>query len=462
MKKHFLPFLIVLAMGLAAFYFFGPRDTIDDMLGIAKPAQKAPKKKKKKAPAEKSAPPITSPDTSAAREQAKAEGKPFLIIWHGSDWLGNSNAIRQTWHDISTSTSDPLPVVFGQFDEVDKLPDEERQKANIPLTEYNLPLAVLFTADGTFMASYRGKTLRSASSMQKGVKKALARMPRFSELVKQARESQGEASATAAGQALELLTQHDAWRHRELKKLINERDPQDKTGYRSKFCYDHLNMYGLINSILKGGAEGSLTGKDRKFNDAIEFVQGVISRQGGTQPEMFTEQQQQWLAGLYYIQKERMLGTEEKDRTEVLATLQEIIKLDPESEYGIGAATYHKYWDPKSFFTVEDCFYEPRHQTLGFEKDWHADITEHVTAPGTYTITLEPKLNGHLITRNYRIAINGREVAKAGIDPATSTKSVDITIPSVPKGARVELWLTAQCHDGWLGCSGRIIVAPKK
>ncbi len=465
MKKHLFPTLIVIAMVLVGFYFFAPQETVDKLLNKAKPAKTASKKgkktkkkasKKKAQKAEKPAPPITFPETAEAREQAKAENKPFLIIWHGSDWMNDGNVIRQAWHELSSANT--LPVIFGQFDEIDKLPDEARNKAALPLTVHNLPVAILFTPDGTFMACYDGKTVRSASAMRKGVKKALANMPRFIELVKQARESEGEASATAAGQALELLPQADAWRHRELVGLIDQRDPDDNTGYRSKFCYDHLDMYRIINGILKGGAEGQLNGNDRKFEDAIAYVQNVITRRNGTQPELFTEHKQQWLAGLYYIHKERMLGTEEKDRTEVLDTLSRIIELDPKSEYGIGAASYHRYWDPASVFTIEDCFYEPRHQTLGFEKDWHADITDKVDGPGTYTITLVPHFDGHLVTRNYRIAVNGKEVAQADIDPKQSTKTVDITLPSLPKGAKVELRLTAQCHDGWLGCSGRIEV----
>ncbi len=465
--NKFLTFIIVLALALAGVYFLGPQEKIDQMLGLEKTSKKVSKKKGKKKTAKEKvaksqapATPITSPDVTNVREQAKAEDKPFLIIWHGSDWMADEDTVRRVWHELTTDKT-PLPVIFGQFDERDNTPEEVRTAAAMPIGGFNLPIAALFAPDGTFIASYSGKTVRSADSLTKGVKKALAKMPQFMELVRKARESQGEESVMAAGKALELLTHKDAWQHRELTKLISDRDPQDLTGYRSKFCIEHMGMYKLINNTLKGGAEGNLSGNDRKFDEAERYVKDVISRQGGAQPALHVEQQQQWLAGLYYVQKERAMGTEAKDRTEMLATLDRIVKLDPKSEYGVGAAAYHRYWDPKAFFTVEDCFYESKHQTLGFEKDWHVDITKHVQGPGTYTITLVPQFNGHLISRNYRIAVNGKEVARADIDPSQSTKTVDINIPAVAKGAKVELYLTAMCHDHWMSCSGRIEVTRK-
>ncbi len=459
--NKFLTFLIVLAAALAGVYFLGPQEKIDQFLGLEKSSKKVSKKKgKKKARTEKPAPPVSAPAVTEVREQAKAENKPFVILWHGSDWMGNSDSMRRAWHELTTSKPE-LPVIFGQFDEVDKLPEEARQAAAMPIGGFNLPIVVLFAPDGTFMASYSGKAARSASTMEKGIKKTLAKMDAFMELVKKARESQGEESVVAAGKALEMLTHKDAWQHRELTKIIGDRDPKDMTGYRSKFCLEHMGMYKLINDTLKGGPEGSLSGNDRKFAEAEQYVKDVLSRNGGAQPALHIEQQQQWLAGLYYIQKERAMGTEAKDRTEMLATLERIIKLDPESEYGVGAAGYHRYWDPKSFFTVEDCFYESKHQTLGFDKDWHVDITRHVQGPGTYTITLVPQMNGRLDTRNFRIAVNGKEVSQADIDPTTVTKTVDIRIPNAPKGAKVELYLTARCHDHWLSCSGRIEVTKK-
>ncbi len=406
---------------------------------------------------------LSFPEVPEAKEQAKTAGKPILVLWHGSDWMEESTKLCSEWQKLASATENPLPVIFAQYDEKVGTTEEQRNKVAMPFPEFDLPVAVLFAPDGTYMGSFRGKGVLSAAEMREDVQKALAKLPQFTALVKQARETQGKESATAAGKALSLMPVKDACRHPELTRLINERDPQDETGYRSMFCYEHMGMYKLINDILKGGAEGSLGGAERKFDDAEKRLKDIISRHGGTQPKLSQERQQQWLAGLYYVQKERMCSTgrQEKDLKEVLATLKHIIKINPKSEYGKGAQAYYRYWDPTSFFEVKDCFYDASTQSKGFEKDWHVDISKKVKSAGTHTITLVPYANGALVTRNFRLMVNGKEVARPAVDPKTNTKTVDLSIPDLPKGAKVELWLTAQCNDHWLNCSGRIEVKKK-
>ncbi len=403
------------------------------------------------------------PDVPAAKEQAKSAGKPTLVLWHGSDWMEESSTLCREWQKLAAATDMPLPVIFAQFDEKTGTTDEERNRMAMPFPEYDLPVAHLYAPDGTFIAAYRGKAVLSATGMQKSVQKTLAKLQQFTALVKQARETQGKESAVAAGKALSLLAIQDACRHKELTSLLNKHDPQDETGYRSMFCYEHMGMYKLINNTLKGGAEGSLGGADRKFAEAEKMLKDILSRRGGSQPELDPEIEQMWLAGLYYVQKERMCSTGKKpeDLKQVLSTLKRIVKIDPKSEYGVGAKAYHRYWDPESYFEIKDFFYDASTQTKGFEKDWHIDITKRVKSSGTHTITLVPCFNGSMVTRNYRLVINGKEVARPAVDPKTNTKTVDLSIPDFPKGAKIEVWLTAQCNDHWLSCSGRIDVKKK-
>ncbi len=397
---------------------------------------------------------VPFPDVTEAREKAKADDKPILLLWHGSDWMFKSSELCNSWKELASKSK--LPVLFAQFDEKTGLTEEERKKANMPTTEHNLPIALLLTPDGTLLARYTSKTVRSAKAMEKAVKKDLKDMAAFSALVKQASEAKGKEAALAAGKALEMLDLATALRHRMLTEKIKQGDPNDETGYLSKYCIEHMGMYKIINDLLKGGPEGKKSGKDRDFSAAEKRVRDTLSRRNGAQPKLGTEQHQQWLAGLYYIQKERMLAQGSKDRTEVLATLQQIIKLDPKSEYGKGATTYRRYWDPNSFFEVEGAFYESKHQVHGFEKDWHVDVTDQADGPGTYTFRLLPHMNGKLTTRNYRLMVNGKEVDTPDIDPMKSTKEVELELKSAPKGAKIEVWITTQCHDHWFSCSGNI------
>ncbi len=401
---------------------------------------------------------VPFPEAPEAREKAKAEDKPILLLWHGSDWIHNSSKLCSGWKEFAKGK---LPVIFAQFDEKTGLTDEDRKKANMPTTEHNLPVALLLTSDGTLLARYTGKNVRNPKALEKEVSKDLKRIPQFMTLVKQAREAKGKDAAIAAGKALDLLDLSTALRHRELTDKIKHGDSNDETGYLSKYCIEHMGMYKIINDLLKGGPDGKKGGKDRDFAAAEKRVRDTLSRRNGAQPKLGTEQHQQWLAGLYYIQKERMLSNGSKDRSEVLATLKQIVRLDPNSEYGKGAQTYHDYWDPKSFFTIEGGFYEQKHQVHGFEKEWHVDVTDQVEGPGTYTFTLVPHLNGNMVTRNYRLVVNGKEVDTPDIDPKKSTKEVELELKSVPKGAKVEVWITTQCHDHWFGCNGKIVFKKK-
>ncbi len=399
---------------------------------------------------------VSFPNAPQTREQAKKAGKPSLILWYGSDWTQNSSSLCREWEKLASAG---LPVVIGQFDEKTGLKEEDRKAAAMPIDHYNLPVAILAAPDGTFMACYDGKTVRSASAMTAAVKKSLAKLDSFTSLVQQARTNKGTAAAESAGKALCLLRPEDAYRHKALKEIIRRGDPDDSTGYRVVFDTEHIGMYGQINQKLKGGPNGKLARDQRDFDGAEAYVRGVVDNK-----EMFarltTERQQQWLAGLAYVQRERMTAKKSTDRKPLLSTLKRIVKLDPKSEYGKGARKLFDYWNPTSFYVIKD-FYDSGDQTHGFEKDWHVDVTKMLSGPGTYTFSLVPHENGRMVTRNYRLVVNGKEVARPGIDAKQNTKTVDLTLKSLPSGAKVEVWLTAQCNDGWLGCTGHFEMKKK-
>ena len=138
-----------------------------------------------------------------------------------------------------------------------------------------------------------------------------------------------------------------------------------------------------------------------------------------------------------------------------------LIALDPDTQYAKGAKRFVHYWSSDSVTIIENGFYESGHQTLGFEKDWRVNVTDSIDGPGEYTFSLIPVDNGGMVTRNYRLLVNGKEVAKADAPADKNTKTVQFKVPAVPKGAKVEVQLTAQCNDGWFGCSGHIRMEKK-
>ena len=66
-----------------------------------------------------------------------------------------------------------------------------------------------------------------------------------------------------------------------------------------------------------------------------------------------------------------------------------------------------------------------------------------------------------MVSRNYRVAINGKVVAKAAIPETENTKTVELEVPTLPEGATLEVWLTAKCNNGWMESSGYIRMEKK-
>lgn len=396
---------------------------------------------------------VPFPEVPAALQQAKAEGKPALILWYGSDWVPQVETLCRDWTALSSSESS---VVFGQFDEKTGLDGEVRKKM-LPLERYNIPTSVLLAPDGSFMATFPPAVTRDTARLQKQVRAIVPKAEEFMKLAAKARSSSGVAAAQAAGQALELLPVSDALHCYDLRKIINRQDPDDTTGYRALFGMEHLEMYGEMDIILKGGPDGKLQGKNRDFAAAESFVRKALKND-----KLKGERRQQWLAGLYYVQRLQMENSAEKNRSAMLETLQQIVDVAPNSEYGKGAAKFRHYWDPNSVHTISRGYFDTGEQTLGFEKDWHVDVSDSVSSPGVYQFKLKQMDGGKLISRNYRLAVNGKVVSTPSIDPKTDTKVVELTVPEgTPSDAKVEVWLTAECRDGWMGCSGFIEMKKK-
>lgn len=399
---------------------------------------------------------LSFPEVPAAKESALKSGKPCLVVWYGSDWQPNVNAFCKCWEKIADQRKDSF--VFAQFDDKTGLNVDVRKKV-LPIEHYNLPAVVLLAPDGTFMAEFSGPAVQQGSdALQKRLLELGRLAPKFALMVQETNGKTGPSAATAAGKALELLPPEFAVRCGSLTSIIRKEDPQDTTGYKALFAMDHMAMYGEINGILNGGKDGSLRGKDRKFDEAEAYVRKVLDTKQMTDAK-YRHRRQQWLAGLAYVLKERIISTtkpDARDTTPILKVYKELIELDPHTQYAKGAKRMAHYWDADAVTIINNNFYESGHQTLGFEKDWRVDVTKSIDGAGTYTFSLIPMDNGRMVTRNYRLLVNGKEVAKADAPADKNTKTVQFNVPAVPNGAKVEVQLTAQCNDGWFGCSGHI------
>ena len=476
--KKFLTLLILLGIVGGGVYYYDP-----GLLGLEAPAKVAKKKGKKKKSAKKTAKnaeksaetaaaaqaeeledmevePASSPlpflENREARAKAKAEGRPSLIVWYGSDWLPNAGKVVKEWTKLEQKN---LPVVLGQIDErVGAIPTLDERKKLIPYGEFmNFPVALLMAPDETLLAIYTGKTVLSAAAMEKAVKSSLKTMPKYMELVEKARMTEGIEGAKAAGEALAMLPYLEASRNYPLKDILNRKDPKHETMYRYLYCMDHMGMYDEINAVLNGGkgADAQYKGNDRKFDEGVQFVQKVMRAH-----KMNTELQQQWTSGLAYVYREKFKATNEPGiRKKLVDTYRKVVSIDPGSEYGKGAQRWADYWDDSVPYVFNEPYYDNGEMTFGIDKEWRVNVSEQMSGPGSYTFSVIPSRskNGRITTKGFQLYANDKLVCEADAPADQDTKTVNFDVPRALKG-KVEVRFRVQCFDGWFNCAGEMVM----
>lgn len=485
--KKFLVFLILLGVVAGGLYCYNPA-----LLGLDTPAGKNAKKKKKskkksrgsQKKVQASAPsasgdaevaddideeedqtvgPPPSPlgfmENMDARAKAKAEGLPSLILWYGSDWMPGAAKLVNEWNKLEKKG---LPVVMGQIDErVGSVPELNVREKLLPIGAFmDLPVAVLMASDETLLGIYTGKTVKSAAAMEKALKRTLARMPEYMKLVDKARSAEGLEGARAAADALAMQPYDVASRNRQLKDILNRKDPEHKTLCRYLYCMDHMGMYDEINAVLAGGkgADAKFKGAERQFDDGIRFVNKVLDAR-----KLNKELEQRWLSGLAYVYREKYNATKEPAlRQKVVDTYRKVVAVDDMSEYGKGAQRWANYWDEKFPYVFEEPYYDSGEMTVGFEKEWRVNVSESMKGPGLYSFSLVPSAskNGRMTSRGFKLFANGKHVCDAEEPADKDTKSVTFNVPRALKG-RVEVRFHVQCHDGWFGCAGEMKMQKK-
>lgn len=400
--------------------------------------------------------PLNFLDNLDARAKAKAENRPVLILWYGSDWMPYSAKLVKQWNKLAKRR---LPVQLGQINEkvgaVPKLHDRERL---LPIGAFmNLPVAVLMAPDETLLGIYTGKTVMSAAAMEKAVENTLSMMPAYMKLVETARNTEGVAGAMAAAQALAMQPLETARRNRQLKDILNRKDAGNETLFRFLYCMDHMGMFNEIDAVLNGGkgADAKFKGAERQFGPAVAFVESVLKLIPGS-----GELKQQWISGLAYVFREQYKATKEPAlRSKMVSLYRQVAELDPESEYGKGALRWANYWDEKHPYVFEEPYYDSGEMTVGFEKEWRVNVSSQMKGAGTYTFTIQPipSKNGRMSTKGFQLFANGKHVcdSDAGLDK--DTKSVTFHVPRSLNG-RVEVRFRVQCFDGWFGCAGEMIM----
>lgn len=390
------------------------------------------------------------PEVEEALKQAENSNKPALILWYGSDWTYQVKKLCHTWSRLSPLKSQ---VVLGQFDSR----TGGNKNPKLPINTQSLPVAVMVAPDGTLMRMLPEKLVRSsAKEIASEVKETAKIAHKFVDLVKKAQHAKGIPAAEAAGQALDLLPLSDALLNGKLKKIIETNDPEDSTGYKSLYATHYLGMYAQIKNRLQGGAEGGLRGKERKFSEALAYVNKALSNN-----KLKGEMLQQWYCGLGYVLKEQALSAETPNWQPVVDAYQKAIDVDPNSQYGIGAAKVKRYWDPNSYYEFTENFFGSGDQNVHMEKEWRVDVSKLINGAGTYTFSFDFDGRNTMRTRKFALFVNGNQV-DALRDPEEITDQAELKVPNVSATDKVEVRFLSRCTDGWFGGTGCFVMKKNK
>lgn len=391
---------------------------------------------------------LSLPETKEAQEQGKQAGKPVVILWYGSDWMGREAAsLCSEWEKLAAAGN--LPVVLGQFDDKLNQPRDKRTKTGMP-TQYNLPAAVVLLPDGTYYTALTGKKVKTAKAMQKALQEMMPKLQKFRAVAEKARSTKGEEAAKAAGEALRMLPFEDARKCNALLDVLRSQDPQNKTGNKEVFLQGHEATWKELNSILEAGGKG---GKDRDFAGAEGAARKVLAR-----TDLTKEARQRWLGGLAFVQREKFNAMGDNDWKDFLATCKEIVKVDSKSDYAEGARFFLDYYNTEKPFIITSYFYDSRVMPRFFDKPWKVDVTSSMEGAGDYSFVLRPaeRSSNKLETRDFELLVNGKPVSGVEGKVEYGKPVVFHGVPAIPAKAKVEVRCTVRCNDGGLGCQGRI------
>lgn len=390
---------------------------------------------------------INLPTVEQAKETAKQKGKPALILWHGSDWLpkATTDKLELAFNELRAAQPD---VVLGQYDDTLGQERGARQKV-LPVTEYDLPAAVMIAADGTYITTLPKNQLTNPDKLKKATAEALALTKKFTALRQTAKSTKGTEAATSAGKALCLVPYTTIQRYRELIDIINKQDPDNKTGYRDAFCYGHEAVWKMLDGILNANGK---KGKERDFAGAIARTEQALK--SDVLPK---EARQMWLAAQSYTLRARMDAHNEKDNAPLLALYKRIVKLGAETDYGRGAAFFLNYYTPGAKVVIERDYYDHHSYAFEVEKEWHIDVTPHIGAPGQYEFCICKPKSG-LKARNFRLYCNGKLLQTIAAEGCSAVFTVS---QKPPFHVRYEVRVDVTCTNRALNAKGYISMTPK-
>ncbi|MBR5709671.1 MAG: hypothetical protein IKX40_02850, partial [Thermoguttaceae bacterium] len=271
------------------------------------------------------------------RQQAKAENKPVLIFYHGSDWCVSGETILKVWNNPKVQSKLGETFLTGTYD-VPSVNSAAIEAANAPakslrvdITQY--PAIACYTPNGECFAIWGNIPCDVTASVIVKRTAALLDVWKKAATLKEKAESQTglDAANTAAEffntlipfSSIEFLRSDKSFQA--VWKLMEKQDPDDKTGWRRFYNFDY-QWYGNQISDFRNNS---------KFDEAEAFIK---KEQNDPRNDKLTVEQKQVLALLPFCLNSYREGYKDAN----VALLKEVVQMDPTTRWGIGAAGWLK------------------------------------------------------------------------------------------------------------------------
>jgi hypothetical protein len=379
------------------------------------------------------------PDFETAGKIAKQNHRDLLVFFNGSDWSEPARQFQQrvlAAPDFANALKDQF--VFLEIDQPENAgtagQDLARRNQGLKCTVWNFPGVALCDENGKVYGLLTGLRDHSPAEF----------LPRLNPLraAKQARDQKWALAAPAAGaeqarllgESLTNLDEkliHD--NYADILDRIKKADPKDETGYYRRFTFD-------ISGCTERTIDPLL--QDKKTTEALAAIDQELLN-----PALTLEQMQKLHALRFHV------FMQDHQTSRALDELREITRLNPTNDMALGAENYRKYiCDPIDV----PLHWQPSH-TRTWWAEWHVDVSQKITGPGTYEIAFKHTDGDGLEVRDASIC-RADHVLATGQD--IGNKSFRVTIPEGEKGGGLKLVAHTK-SGGWLSGRGEIVVTRK-
>lgn len=381
---------------------------------------------------------------SQAVELAKKENKKIVVIWNGSDW--SPNAVESTKVFDEKAQALDNEVIFAVYDDKNGMTEAELKAPKPPGDMFKIPAIQIISPDNSIVYfSHQKLTPEKVVKVMEKMPLYLDDLEEAEALWKKADAVSGAAAAKLYGEGLDFLQYDAAQGQKAIIEKMQKADPADSDGYILKYTFGHEGFMNQLAKIARGGADekdfkGSL---DWSLSDA--YIDKCL-----TYKHLPIELRQKILAAKFSTQRQR------DNMPAALATLKEIVALDPKSQLGIGAANYYDFYTKPVY--LKELKYTGQDMRPRFSP-WIMDVSKIITEPGTYEIE---RKGGGVDTRNMQLFSGKAIIVDVPEDQKDkNTSQFTIELPANTSMHQLELHVEAIGH-GWYDGSGEFVITKKK